>query len=196
MHLDQIRRHGSTFGDQVVEAANGGVPFGQPRDPATVADPENARAEVGVSAFYNQTGAVVENLDDQASSEIFRDIHGRTPPQSSRKPDLLVDGEFRDVFRPNPLTTDARAARNAADSKLLGQTQRLDIWLSGADALGNQRTIAQMETGWNDFLAELGGVERFVSLYTVNGRPPVEVVVLDSVTGVRRVLFSGTDNLQ
>lgn len=107
-----------------------------------------------------------------------RDKHGNTPPDPSKRPDQLIDGEFRDVFAPR--TTDAsNVVKRALDGKIKrGQAQRVDIVLhpdrTGALTTGDIREALEVgyrrfiERGDFDYVREPGG-SRF---------PPVEITVV------------------
>jgi len=198
LYLDQIARNGSDAGVDVVASARAGVPLRNPRDPARETNPTeiaSATAEAGVSAYYQNLGRVVENMPDNVSDavrdRIFVDIHGRRPPVVTKKPDLIVDGEFRDVYRPNPgVTPFSQALDTGLTNKLKdGQTQRLDIWLDG-------RTIEEAEVAFDEFLAVYNGdLNAFALEFSKNGRLPVEINVIESATGRSRVLYSAPDDV-
>ena len=157
--IDEIHTYHVTAGDESVLVHNNNGRGCDPPDPDSAGDDvvlrRSIELELDSAAARTGVGQDIDWIDDSRIYDPDRpetwllDDNGKQPPNPSKNPDYLVDGEFHDVKSPT-----TNNPRNALENSLqtsvqAGQAQNLDINLGRSDV-----TTADLERVLDEILTD------------------------------------------
>ena len=164
--IDGIHAYHITAGDESVLVQNNNARGCDPPDPDSAGDDAVLRRsielELDSAAARTRVGQDIDWIDDSRIYDPDRpetwllDDNGNQPPNPSKNPDYLVDGEFHDVK--SPTTNNPRnALENSLETSVqAGQAQNLDINLGRSDV-----TTADLERVLDEILTDDFGGDQF-----------------------------------